>query len=249
MRLRAAPALFHFLPDPLWERTKEFKRLVAMLLADPNASLPATLTRNQFVLVEAAYVRTRWPHLLLTHRDFGLAMERAINESKLVLAAPERDTPTEDLIAVWTQPEARAFLERVMMSAGPTRVSAPGLHFALLVMLVLSSLRATTHIRATYNIIVHNEALRRFASEFALSCPRGLAMRARASELRTGNAPDATTVGSARRRGARHARRDRIRIDFVRLSRGSLPRVRRHSSPSLGPATLQPHQRDGQPRA
>src|SRR4051812_26688573 len=102
---RTPPDAPRYLRDPLWERTEEFKRLVKALQQDPGADLPAALTAAQRVAVEAEVAMMRSPGL--TKGEYRAALERAMRETRLQIAAPRSDTPTSDLIDAWRQPEAK----------------------------------------------------------------------------------------------------------------------------------------------
>jgi hypothetical protein len=110
----------------------------------------------------------RWPRL--TRAEYGRAMERAANDVRLLVAAPTSDAPTTDVIDAWRQPEARALWNRLLTERVTTRSSAPGLQFAMGVLLALGALRATPHILHAHDLLLNNAALFALVSELAASC-------------------------------------------------------------------------------
>src|SRR5689334_12401555 len=96
---RTPPDAPRYPRDPLWEQTKEFKRLVKTLQEDSGADLPASLTPAQRIAVEAEVAMLRFPGL--TRGEYRAAVERAMGDTGLRVAAPKSDTPTADLIDAW----------------------------------------------------------------------------------------------------------------------------------------------------
>jgi hypothetical protein len=98
------------------------------------------------------------------------ALERATNDTRLLVAAPTSDSPTDDVVAAWLQPEGRELWRRIISGCSPTPTSAPGLQFAMTVFLALGAMRTTPHLRHAYDLALSNEALLALGREMALSC-------------------------------------------------------------------------------
>lgn len=170
---REPPEPIRYLRDPLWEQSREFRRLVQELMDDPGATLPRDLSPPRRVAVEAEVAYRRWPSGS-TRSEYRDAMERATNETRLRVAAPRSDTPTEDLAAAWLQPEGKELYERILAGVVRRPSSVPSLHCGLGTMIVAGGGRATPHILHAHDILVHNELLFGLVSELADSCSGSL---------------------------------------------------------------------------
>lgn len=168
MIARTPPKTVRYEPDPLWERTIEFRHLEARLLQEPGASLPGTLTDQQRVAVEAAVAEKRWPDL--RRDDYRIAMEKAVNDTRLRVAAPLFNARTDDLCDAWLQPEGRELWRRIIHGQRVRRDAIPGLQFAFGVMLLVGGMRSTPHISAAYDQLLENPKLMGLVSELAMGC-------------------------------------------------------------------------------
>ena len=139
MLVRTVAQAVRYERDPLWERSSQFRELVDSLVANPGARLLDGLDDNRRIAVEAAAAAKRWGGDL-TLGDYRNAMERAMNETRQLVAAPRSDTPTADLVEAWRQPEAQDLWQRIIGEVRARRNAIPSLHCALGTMVVAGAL-------------------------------------------------------------------------------------------------------------
>jgi hypothetical protein len=155
--------------DPLWERAREFERLVRLRVADPEAPLPAKLTKGQIMSVEAESAARTWGGNF-TRGEYYRAFEVAWKKTALHVQAPRSDSPTEDVVGAWLQPEGRDLWRRIMGSVHSMQRAIPALQMSLGAMLATSAMRATPHILHGWDLMLHNEGIRTLVNELAQSC-------------------------------------------------------------------------------
>jgi hypothetical protein len=126
------------------------------------------LTDAQRFAVHAEAASLTWR--IFTRDQYRSALEREMNETRPRVVAPDSDTPTNDVVRAWLQPEGRQLWQRIIAAQAATRSTVGSLHFALGVMLALAAMRATPHVRHAYDLLLNNAALFRLVTELALSC-------------------------------------------------------------------------------
>jgi hypothetical protein len=142
LRPRPLPRRVRFQRDLLFERSKRFKRGLEILEKNPEARLEG-YTADEQLLILVARTKRRFPSLDVD--AFGHMLADAYNACAPVIPAPRVDLPTDDIVAAWSQPEAKQLWSRWWL-ANTRRQDAPSNQGAKAVAVHTAAMRRGPHV-------------------------------------------------------------------------------------------------------